>query len=224
MEVRNWTSLGLLPHGKVELWLKKREIKAWSVMWSRLKRLHPSLMCTAPSFQIPLRVFEPSLGCSPKHNRYCACCVITSLYRAQLSRTIRGISSWKWHICTWTHCPCWRGASDSAVISAALTFPLSHKSGDGESLIILYLLGGALTLPPPPRGEQKAALIQTDKLFDKKEERHNSICLGQARPRWGLSVTAASSAPLLLGGDKNRICWPLMQRLVPDSGCHSCIL
>lgn len=131
-------------------------------------------------------------------------------------------SNWKWHFCHWwietcTRCHCWRGASDSAVISAVPTFPLGHKQvslcsrlekerEDGESLITLYLL----TFPLPPRGEQKAALIQTDKLFDKKEERHNSICLGPARPRWGLCIAAASSALLLLGGDKNRVCWPLI--------------
>lgn len=107
-------------------------------------------------------------------------------------------------------------ASDS-VISAVPTFPLGHKQvslysrlekerEDGESLITLYLL----TFPLPPRGEQKAALIQTDKLFDKKEERHNSICLGPARPRWGLHIAAASSVLLLLGGDKYRVCWPLI--------------
>lgn len=36
----------LLPHRNLLLWLEKREIKAWSAMWSRVKRLHPSLMCT----------------------------------------------------------------------------------------------------------------------------------------------------------------------------------
>lgn len=120
----------------------------------------------------------------------------------------RGFSNWKWHFCHWwietcTRCHRCRGASDSAVILAVPTFPLSHQQvslcsrlekerEDGESLITLYLL----TFPLLP--EQKAALILTDKLFDRKEERHNSICLGQARPRWGLSVAAASSALFLL--------------------------
>lgn len=82
------------------------------------------------------------------------------------------------------------GAADSAIISAVPTFPLSHKKvslcsrfekkrEDGKSLITLYLL----TFPLPPRREQRAALIPTHKLLDRKEGRRNSICLAQARPR-----------------------------------------
>lgn len=80
--VINWTPLGLLPHRNPQLWLEKRETKAWSVMRWRMEGETPlSLINVHPSIFLknPFRVFEPTLGGSLICDRYCARCVIMSL-------------------------------------------------------------------------------------------------------------------------------------------------
>lgn len=80
----------------------------------------------------------------------------------------------------------------SAIISAAPTFPLSHQQvslcsrlekqrEDGESLMTLHLLA----FPLLHSGGRKPHWFRHISSLTKKEERHISICLGQARPRWG---------------------------------------